>query len=55
MQLIKTVSCLLAGALALTFVSCEKEDKTISVEKIAFNVDTFCGADSHAGVDNHSG
>lgn len=37
MQLIKTVSCLLAGALALTFVSCEKEDKTISVEKIAFN------------------
>ncbi len=37
MQLIKTVSCLLAGALAMTFVSCEKEDKTISVEKIAFN------------------
>lgn len=37
MQLIKTVSCLLASALALTFVSCEKEDKTISVEKIAFN------------------
>ena len=37
MQLIKTVSCLLAGALALTFVSCEKEDKTISVEKIAIN------------------
>lgn len=37
MQLIKTVSCLLAGALALTFVSCEKEDKAISVEKIAFN------------------
>ena len=37
MQLIKSVSCLLAGALALTFVSCEKEDKTISIEKIAFN------------------
>ena len=37
MFLIKTVSCLLASALALTFVSCEKEDKTISVEKIAFN------------------
>lgn len=41
MQLIKTVSCLLAGALALTFVSCEKEDKTISVEKIAFNETSF--------------
>lgn len=36
MRPIRKTVCLLAGALALTLMSCEKEDKTVAVESIAF-------------------